>query len=101
MWMDFEYQGSNMEVFVWIPTPSVSRIVIADLRKARQKRTQSAHVLGVLRLLWSEWRRHKYKSMDLIIEINSGCGEIWLAIYFPYLNRCPWERCKTKLLVGL
>ena len=31
------------------------------------------HVLGVPRLLWSKWRKHIYKSADLIIEIPSGC----------------------------
>ena len=44
--------------FVWIPEPVVSRIVTGELRQARQKRTQSAHMLGIVRLLWSEWRSH-------------------------------------------
>ena len=39
-------------MFFWIPAPVVSRIVIEDLRQARQKRTQSEHLLGILRLLW-------------------------------------------------
>ena len=40
--------------FVWSPAPVVSRIVIEELSQARQKRTQSVHVLGVPRLLWIE-----------------------------------------------
>ena len=54
-------------MFVWSPAPAVARIVTEELRPIRQKLTQSAHVLGVPRLLWSEWRRHIYKSADLII----------------------------------
>ena len=82
----------------WSPAPAVTIIMIEELRQARYKQTQLTHMLGVTRLLWSEWRRHIYKSTDLIIEIPLGCGEIWpidihktimLVIYLPYLNRCP------------
>ena len=84
--------------FVWIPATVVARIVIEELRQAIQKRTQAVHVLGFPRLLWSDWRRHIYKSADLIIETPVVCGDIlpiemhetlMLVIYFPYLNRCP------------
>ena len=37
--------------FVWSPAPAVSRIMIEDMMQARQKQTQSAHLLGVTRLL--------------------------------------------------
>ena len=60
--------------FVWSPAPVIVRIMIEKLRQARQKLTQLAYVLGVPRLLWSEWRRYIYKSADLIIEINARCG---------------------------
>ena len=68
------------------------------------------HVLGVPRLLWSEWRKHIYKSTELIIEITAGCREIlpidmhetlMLVIYFPVTNRCIWELQKTNILVGM
>ena len=51
-----------------------------------------------------------YKTAELIIDIPAGCGEICpremhetliLVIYLPYLNRCPWELWKTKILVGM
>ena len=41
----------NAGMFVWSPAPTVARIVIEEMRQARHKRTHSAHVLGVLRLL--------------------------------------------------
>ena len=49
-------------MFVWIPAPPVSSIVTEELRQGRQKWTQLIHVLGVLILLWSDWRRQIYKS---------------------------------------
>ena len=91
-------------------SPAVARIMIEELRQARYKKTQLVNVLGVLRLLWSKWRRNIFKSADLIIEIPAGCGEIrprdmhetlMLVIYFPYLNMYPWELWKIKLLVGM
>jgi hypothetical protein len=60
-----------------------------------------------------EWMRHVYKSADLILKVPAGaCAEenVWpaamhetliIAIFFPYLNRCPWELKKTGLMVGL
>ena len=67
-------------------------------------------MLGVPRLLWRKWKRHIYKSAEVIIEIPAGCREIWprevhetlmLVIYFPYLNSFTWELQKAKLLVGM
>ena len=52
----------------------VTRILIEELRQARQKQTQLAHMLGGPILLWSECRRHIYTSADLITEITVGCG---------------------------
>ena len=96
--------------FVCSLVTEVAIIVIKELSQARYKRTQLAHVLGVLRLLRSKWRRHIYKSEDLIIDIPAGCGEICpremhetliLVIHFPYLNRCPWGLRNTNILVGM
>ena len=54
-------------MFFCSPTPDIAIIVIEELRKYRQKRSQSAHMLVVLRLLCSEWIRNIYKYADLII----------------------------------
>ena len=97
-------------MFVWSPAPTVSVILIENPRQAKQKRNKSAHVLRVTRILWSKCRMHAYKSVELIIETTVRCGYIcpremhetlMLVIYFPYLNRCPWELWKTKILVGM
>ena len=51
-----------------------------------------------------------HNSEDLILDIPAGSGYIWpqemyetliIAIYFPYLNRFPWELQKTNLKVGV
>ena len=44
--------------FFWSLEPVVSMIVTEELRQARQKQTQLAHMLGISRLLWSKWRSH-------------------------------------------
>jgi hypothetical protein len=99
--------------FVWAPPPGCARIVVEELRQARQKRQASTHVFVCPRLMSPEWMRHLYKSADLIFKIPAGKlggDHVWpapmhetliIAIYFPYLRRCPWELKKTGLMVGL
>ena len=48
----------NAGKFVWSPAPAVAIIGVEDLMQAIQTQTQSLHVLGVPRLLSSEWMRH-------------------------------------------
>ncbi len=95
---------------VWAPPPGVARPVLEELRQARQKRQNSLHVFVCPRLLYDEWRRHLYKSADLILFLPAGESESWpekmhetliIGIFFPYLSRCPWELKKTRLLVGV
>ena len=95
--------------FIWTPPPAAGRIAIEELRQARHKRQQSTHVFVCPRLLWTEWRRHLFKSADLICKIPCGTP-MWpaemhepltLAIYLPYLRRCPWELRKSQPMVEL
>ena len=85
-------------------------IVIEELRQATHKRTNSAQIFVVPRLLWNEWRRNMHKLVDLILDITTGSGYIWpqemhetliLVIYFSYLNRFPWELRRKNLMVGV
>ena len=99
--------------YVWAPPPGCARIVVEELRQARQKRQASTHVFVCPRLMSPEWMRHLYKSADLILKIPAGKlggDHVWpasmhetliIAIYFPFLRRCPWELKKTGLMVGL
>ena len=105
VWMP-EYQAGT---FLWGPPPAAARFAIEEFRKARLKRQASAHVVCVPRLLTPEWCRQIFKSADFIFELPVG-HPVWgfdmheplqIAVYFPYLNRCPWELRRTKLLVDL
>ena len=95
--------------FVWSPPPAAARIVAEELRQARQKRQRSAHVFVVPRLMWVEWRKHLFKSADLMFDLPVG-SDVWpaemhetlmFAVYFPYLPRYPWELRKSPLLVDV
>ena len=105
IWMPTFRRGT----FVWAPPPGAARQAIEQLRQARHKRQESSHIFVCPRLLWSEWRRHLYKSADLIFTIPAG-SVVWphdmhesliVAVYFPYLHRAPWELRGTDLLVEL
>ena len=96
--------------FICIPSLGVARIFIEELCQARHKRTDSAHVLVVPRIIWNKGRRHVHKLEDLILGIPAGSGYIWpqeihetliFAIYLPFLNRFPWELRRKNLLVGV
>jgi hypothetical protein len=95
---------------LWAPPPAAARQVIEELRQARQKRQTSMHVFACPRLMYDEFRRHFYKSADLVLTIEAGIYDWWpaemhesliIGIFFPYLSRCPWELRKTQLMVGL
>ena len=102
-----KYQPATM---LWAPPPAAARQVIEELRQARQKRQTSMHVFACPRLMYDEFRRHFYKSADLVLTIEAGIYDWWpaemhesliIGIFFPYLSRCPWELRKTQLMVGL
>ena len=106
VWIPTYRKGS----FIWSPPPGVASGVVDELRQARHKRQQSFHVFVCPRLLYPEWRRGLYKSADMMFEVKAGTCSFWpdfahetlvVALYFPYLNRCPWELRKTPFMVGM
>jgi hypothetical protein len=103
MWIPAYKCGS----MVWVPPLGVARFAIEELRQARQERQASLHIFVVPRLMGPEWRRNVFKSADLMFEVPVG-HPIWptemhepltIALFFPYLNRCPWELRRSKLMV--
>ena len=103
MWIPAYKCGS----MVWVPPLGVARFAIEELRQARQERQASWHIFVVPRLMGPEWRRNVFKSADLMFEVPVG-HPIWptemhepltIALFFPYLNRCPWELRRSKLMV--
>ena len=94
-------------MFIWAPPPAAARTALVELRQARHKRQQSLHIFVCPRLMWQEWRRHLFKSADLIFHLPEG-NSIWpeghhepliFGIFFPYLHRNPWELRKSELMV--
>ena len=105
VWMPAYQHGT----FIWAPPPGAARQALEELRQTRHKRQVSHHIFVCPRLLWNEWRRHLYKSADVIFEVPP-CHDIWdasmheplmFALFLPYLDRCPWELRKTGLVVEL
>ncbi len=105
MWIPSYEAGS----FIWVPPPGVARFAVEELRQARLKRQRSFHVVIVPRLNTPEFRKQLYKSSDCMFELPAG-HSLWpkdmhepllIALYFPYLNRCPWELRKTRLMVDV
>jgi hypothetical protein len=89
--------------YIWSPPPAAASIVLEELRKARQKRQDSAHLFICPRLMYPYWQRHLFRAADLIIEIPAG-QSYWssdmhepliLALFLPYVSCRPWElkRC--------
>ena len=105
MWIP-DYRSGN---FIWSPPPAVGRFAVAELRQARLKRQQSFHIVLIPKLMQTEWRRQLYKGADMIFDLPVG-HEIWpsamhealmVALFFPFLNRAPWEFKKTRLMVDM
>ena len=85
--------------FVWIPPPAAARTALEEIRQARHKRQDSAHIFVVPKLMAPEWQRQLHKTADLILSIPTGHPHwsttnhepLTLAICFPYISRDPWE----------
>ena len=93
-------------IWVWSPPPAAALWALEELRQARQKRQDSAHIILIPKLMVQEWRRQLYKAADLIVEIPLG-HPYWpdtnhepltFALCFPYINREPWELKGTPLM---
>ena len=105
MWMP----GYKAGTFIWDPPPPVARQALAELRQARQKRQMSAHIFVCPRLMEPEWKRHVWKSADLVLWIPAG-QKFWpssmhepltLALYLPYPTRRPWTLRPSRMLVEM
>lgn len=96
-------------LFLWAPAPSVAEVALEELRKARLKRQESAHIFICPRLMEPSWRRHLNKSADIVFEIpakfaywNTDMHEpLILALYFPYLSHRPWHLKGSPSLLGV
>ena len=92
--------------FVWSPPPAAARVALEELRQARHKRQDSAHIFITPKLMTTEWQRQLFKTADLILTIPTGHTHwpesqhesLTLAIFFPYLRNNPWELKGSPLM---
>ena len=105
MWMPSYKSGT----FIWDPPPAAAKHAIIELRQARLKRQESAHIFVCPKLMALEWQRHLYKAADIVLSIPAG-SEFWpaamhesltISIFFPFLSRSPWQLKGTRLLVDM
>jgi hypothetical protein len=85
--------------YVWAPPPCVAVQCLEELRRARHKRQNSAHIFVCPRIMSSVWQRHLYKSADVVIHIPPG-HPVWnshqyeplvIGLFFPFLQHEPWQ----------
>ena len=91
-------------IFVWCPAPAAAQVAVEQLREARNKRTESLHIVVLPRLFTSLWRRQLNRVADLFVELPFIEG-VWekhcqhepltLAFIFPFLKHSPWQLRRT------
>jgi hypothetical protein len=99
------------KTYIWTPAPMAAEVALAEMRKARINRQQSAHSIFVCpRLCTSQWLRHLYKAADFVFEVPVG-SEVWpssmhepllIGILFPFIRVKPWQLqgCPKMYAVG-
>ena len=55
-------------LYVWTPAPAAAAVAVEQLREARNKRTDSLHIVIIPRLFTSLWRRQLMRSADIFCE---------------------------------
>jgi len=98
-------------IFLWLPPPAAGQFAVEELRAARNKRTQSLHIVLIPRLFTPLWKRQLSRVSDLYFELPFVEG-VWdksihhepltLVFIFPFLNHSPWRlrRSTTFLEMG-
>ena len=114
--MGFEKNADGLKVpviksgfYIWAPPPAVADTAIAELRKARHKRTKSCHVVVIPSLMKYAWYRQLGKVADLMVEIpvgtcywnNENFESLTLAIIFPFVSYRPWQMRRTPYLLDV
>ena len=101
-----EYEAGS---FIWSPAPAAAETALEELRKARHKRQDSTHVFIVPRLMEPHWRRHLYRSADVVLTLPAG-HPAWpsemhepliIALFYPFLSYRPWQVRKAPVIVAL
>jgi hypothetical protein len=81
------------------PPPAAAFAAIAELRKARIKRQNYAHIFVCPRLITQEWLGQLYKEADLVFTIPLTAAfwshelyePLLVGICFPFVSSFPWQ----------
>ena len=97
------------KTFIWAPAPMAAEVALAEMRKARIKRQQSAHVFVCPRLCTGQWLRHLYRAADFVFELPLG-SDMWpksmhepllIGILFPFIRAKPWQLRGTPKMYAM
>lgn len=85
--------------FIWAPAPMSAEVAIAELRKARIKRQESAHIFVCPRLCTTQWLKQLYRAADFVFEVPVGfsCWQscmhepLLIGLVFPFIRFNPWQ----------
>jgi hypothetical protein len=96
-------------IFLWVPPPAAADVAIEELRKARIKRQESAHIMVIPRLLSPEWLKQLWKASDVVFEVPAGstfwgksCFEpLIVGLTFPFLRCSPWQLRGTPKMLSV
>ena len=103
------HHGPGRKMFLWAPQPAAAEAAFEELLKARQKRTDTFHVVVVPRLMAPLWRRLFNKVCDFTFEVSpapsfwpeSMFEPLWVGIVLPFTHHRPWCLKRAPLLVEL
>ena len=92
---------------LWAPPPAAADAMLEELLKARQKRTDTFHVIVIPRLMAPWWRRLFNKVCDFSIVVSPNVSfwpctmyePLWLGIILPFCKHRPWSFKRAPLLV--
>ena len=87
------------KTYLWAPAPLAAEVAIAELRKARIKRQNSAHLFVCPRLCTTQWVKQLYRAADIVFEVPIGIScwpttmhePLLIGIVFPFLSCRPWQ----------
>ncbi len=95
--------STKRKTYIWTPAPMAAEVALSEMRKARIKRQQSAHIFVCPRLCTNQWLRHLYKAADFVFEVPIG-SNMWstsmhepllIGILFPFIRCKPWQLRST------
>ena len=95
----FPVIATGRRTYIWTPAPMAAEVALGEMRKARIKRQNSAHIFVCPRLCSGQWLRHLFKAADFVFEVPVGSScwpaemhePLLIGVLFPFLRVEPWQ----------